>query len=168
MGRFSILEPDARDLQMFVIKNLDTGLEMRIDDFDKLANIATAERQVGLLIYGQSFIWAMLRVGAMLAGTGACSKEGRYQLQGYQGYQTLVSLRYLRQMQSAACVQDTVGCLMCEQLESVGCLPCTVVYLQRMIVSDMSHGCAGRQPPPRRPQQQPRKLSVASRMLHMI
>lgn len=33
-------------LQMFVIKNLDTGLEMRIDDFDKLANIATEEVQV--------------------------------------------------------------------------------------------------------------------------
>jgi hypothetical protein len=31
---------------MFVIKNLDTGLEMRIDDFDKLANIATEEVQV--------------------------------------------------------------------------------------------------------------------------
>lgn len=28
-------------LQMFVIKNLDTGLEMRIDDFDRLAHIAT-------------------------------------------------------------------------------------------------------------------------------
>lgn len=27
-------------LQMFVIKNLDTGLEMRIDDFDRLAHIA--------------------------------------------------------------------------------------------------------------------------------
>lgn len=26
---------------MFVIKNLDTGLEMRIDDFDRIAHIAT-------------------------------------------------------------------------------------------------------------------------------
>lgn len=34
--------------QMFVIKNLDTGLEMRIDDFDRLANIATNEVQVSL------------------------------------------------------------------------------------------------------------------------
>jgi hypothetical protein len=25
---------------MFVIKNLDTGLEMRVDDFDRLASIA--------------------------------------------------------------------------------------------------------------------------------
>lgn len=37
-------------LQMFVIKNLDTGLEMRIDDFDKLANIATEEVQVRITI----------------------------------------------------------------------------------------------------------------------
>jgi hypothetical protein len=28
-------------VQMFVIKNLDTGLEMRIDDFDRIAHIAT-------------------------------------------------------------------------------------------------------------------------------
>ena len=33
-------------MQMFVIKNLDTGLQMRIDDFDKIANLATDERQV--------------------------------------------------------------------------------------------------------------------------
>ncbi|KAF6258797.1 hypothetical protein COO60DRAFT_1083377 [Scenedesmus sp. NREL 46B-D3] len=37
--------PDAEEDPMFVIKNLDTGLEMRIDDFDKLANIATEEVQ---------------------------------------------------------------------------------------------------------------------------
>eukprot|EP00878_Enallax_costatus_P030624 GHUV01033379.1.p1 GENE.GHUV01033379.1~~GHUV01033379.1.p1 ORF type:complete len:326 (+),score=143.24 GHUV01033379.1:242-1219(+) len=30
---------------MFVIKNLDTGLQMRIDDFAKIANLATDERQ---------------------------------------------------------------------------------------------------------------------------
>lgn len=28
-------------VQMFVIKNLDTGTQMRIDDFDRLAHIAT-------------------------------------------------------------------------------------------------------------------------------
>ncbi|WIA38459.1 hypothetical protein OEZ86_001782 [Tetradesmus obliquus] len=37
--------PDMEEDPMFVIKNLDTGLEMRIDDFDKLANIATEEVQ---------------------------------------------------------------------------------------------------------------------------
>jgi len=43
-------------LQMFVIKNLDTGLEMRIDDFDRLAHIATdpdPENQVRLATHMQ-------------------------------------------------------------------------------------------------------------------
>jgi hypothetical protein len=71
---------------MFVIKNLDTGLEMRIDDFDKLANIATEEVQVrantGSMLTGP----ADAAAGAIAAAPAGAASKRSYALPGYQVY----------------------------------------------------------------------------------